>query len=624
MMLIIPISAFIGFILFFIRNKVGVLTAPFLAICSLIIIQYVFAFFNLLPFAKYLIVVLGLYFMISSCLTFAKNRKVINPNNILKASKYLLYVLPFAVLMHAVDDDYLLTIWDEFSFWGPSIKYMYQTNSLYVYAPEELINIRNYPPAQQLFQYFFLQFTTWSEPLLLKTKIVLVLSTLLVIFSVKEKYALFGSLAFLAGAILMYYFHYQYHNIYVDTWLAFIFAATAVLILSSKNTIFDNFAIGMSFCVLVLTKPPGLIFALLLIPILVIKSIASQLKWENGSLIFSPIFFAKNIEKNYFLYSIAAALSHISIILFTFVSWSIFLKSNGVSANPTLPSLIKYFEDPLASKLISATHLFLIRLNEVCFTLPIKLYQVIVLLGFISIALSLIGAHGLRKIRDALIFSLLPIACVLYLLFLLFSYITFFSPFEGTQLYGIERYSATFLIGWTLIILGNAVGNYMESRVTRYVILLISLFILVIAPPKDVYKLVTNFPINSDDLKFRHKINKLSKTIDELPIESKLYFISQGSNGYHGRVFQYSVLPRQSSVAMCSSFGLPYHSEDIYTCNTNLSTTISDYDYLVINFGDRQFWDIAEKLLTIDSSQKESGIYKIVKSKDGIKLTEHF
>lgn len=623
-MLIIPIAAFFGFILFFIKNKVSVLTAPFLAICSLIIIQYVFAFFNLLPYAKYLIVVLGLYFITSSCLTFAKNTKVITLKNLLRASQYLPYALPFVVLIHAVDDDYLLTIWDEFSFWGPSIKYMYQTNGLYVYASDDLINIRNYPPAQQLFQYFFLQFTEWSEPLLLKAKIVLVLTTLLAIFSVKEKYVLFGSLAFLAGSILMYYFHYQYHNIYVDTWLAFIFAATAVLILSSKNTAIDNIAIGLSFCVLVLTKPPGLIFALLLVPILLIKSIASQLKWENGSLIFTPVFFTKNSGRNYAPYSIGAALSHIAIIFFTFISWSMLLKSNGASANPKLPSLIKYFEDPLAPKLISATHLFLIRLNETCFTLPIKLYQVIALLGLLSIGLSILGAQGLRKIRDVLIFSTLPIACILYLLFLLFSYITFFSPFEGAQLYGIERYSATFLIGWVLIILGNAVGNYMDSRAARFAIISVSLIVLLIAPPKDVYKLVTHFPINVDDLKTRHAMNKLGETIDKLPMNSKLYLISQGSNGYQNRVFQYSVLPRKTSIHHCSSFGQPYHSEDIYTCNKDLSIEIGDYDYLVINYGDKQFWDIAGKLLTDNSIQKETGIYKIVKSKDGIKLTEHF
>jgi hypothetical protein len=55
-----------------------------------------------------------------------------------------------------------------------------------------------------------------------------------------------------------------------------------------------------------------------------------------------------------------------------------------------------------------------------------------------------------------------------------------------------------------------------------------------------------------------------------------------------------------------------------------LSIEIGNYDYLIINYGDKQFWDIAEKLLTNDSFKKESGIYKIVKSKDGIKLTEHF
>jgi hypothetical protein len=112
--------------------------------------------------------------------------------------------------------------------------------------------------------------------------------------------------------------------------------------------------------------------------------------------------------------------------------------------------------------------------------------------------------------------------------------------------------------------------------------------------------------------------------IDELPIDSKLYLISQGSNGYENRVFQYTVLPRKTSVHRCASFGKPYHSEDIYTCSTNISEAIADYDFLVVNYADKQFWDIAGKLLTPDSLQRQSGIYKIVKNNNGIKLTEHF
>jgi len=278
----------------------------------------------------------------------------------------------------------------------------------------------------------------------------------------------------------------------------------------------------------------------------------------------------------------------------------------------------------LAAKFISATHLFLIRLNEVSFTFPIKLYQVILLLGLLSFGLSLIGAKGLRKIRDALIFSTLPIACILYLLFLLYSYITFFSPFEGYQLYGIERYSATFLIGWVLIIFGNAVCNYMDSRPIRYAIVMLSLFIILIAPPKDIYNLVTKFEIDAAALKNRHSMNSLARMIDTLPIESKLYLISQGSNGYENRVFQYTVLPRKTSVHRCVSFGKPYHSEDIYTCNASLSEAIADYDFLVVNYGDKQFWDIAGNLLTTGSTQKQSGIYKIVRGSEGIRLTEHF
>jgi hypothetical protein len=114
----------------------------------------------------------------------------------------------------------------------------------------------------------------------------------------------------------------------------------------------------------------------------------------------------------------------------------------------------------------------------------------------------------------------------------------------------------------------------------------------------------------------------LASDIERLPPNSKIYFISQGSGGYEGRVFQYSILPRSTPPGKCTSFGKPYHSEDIYTCDTDFVNAVSDSDYLAIHYADQKFWDLAGQLLEKNSKQKSSGIYKISQTNNGITLTE--
>lgn len=619
-MIALPFCAFLGIILFLIKKKINPLIAPMLAISIIILVEYLFTVTGLLSSSKFLIIPVGIFLLIKSIINLDYKR--FDKAQIICRLPYLLYAVPFLVLINAVGTNYQLTLWDEFSFWGTSVKYMYLTGDIYSTAPADLVSYRHYPPAQQLVHYFFTQFGTWSEPLLLKIQLLLLLCVLMSAFSVQRKYLVIGALAFAASTTFMYYLHYQFHNIYADTFLAFYFAATAVLILISSNSRNDNFAIGLALFVLVQIKVTGLIFAVALIPILLIKLLASQMQLKNGAFTWIPVFLVKSKAEGIRPYSFAAVLLHIGVILTSYLSWSSYLGKVGIAANPKLPSLIKYFEDPLASKLIAATHIFLIRLNETCFTFPIKLYQLILLLGIVGIGIALIGAAGSRKIRDSLIFLTLPISCIFYFLFLLFSYISFFSDFEGSQLYGMERYSATFLIAWMIIISANATSNYLESRSIRFLAIAFSLFVLLISPPKEFYSLVTHFPLNVDNLKTRASINHLASDIERLPPNSNIYFISQGSGGYEGRVFQYSILPRSTPSGKCTSFGKPYHSEDIYTCDTDFVNAISDSDYLVIHFADQKFWDLAGKLLEKNSMQKSSGIYKISRTNGGIILTE--
>lgn len=599
--------------------KIKIFDLPASILSILIFFGYFLAIFNLLPFSN--LVLLFLMFYIT--FTYILNIKKFYYKNIRLSDFYiLLYLLPLMICIHALGDSFRLSKWDEFGNWAINVKYMILTDQLYSFSKLEYFTFKHYTPAQQIFQYLILKNFGWSEYGIIVAQFVLLFSCLISIFSTERKNLPLGGLALISSTTIIYYYHYSFNSIYSDSFLAFYFAMSFIYIIKSDNSLASNLFTWIFIFILGLIKQSGLVFQVILFFVYFLKQI--------------KIFFYIDVDKNIVFkfngrnnkYSIFKKYQPywnmsimLSSIMLSYGSWKIFLKSLSITANPPIPSFIKFFESPLSDKAVTATHLFILKLNEAAFNTNIKLYKLILAYTVVGLILSTL-LNNKNRFFHACSFLAISIGCIVYFLFLLFAYIVFFGPYEGPLLYGIERYTATYFIAWSLILLGYFVNFCLRNIFNKALLICVSGILLMIIPPVDFYKTMWRFPVDQPVLNMRGEIDSLARDLDGIPSEKKVYFISQNTSGYEARVFQYTISPRQASND-CWSVGSKYGPSDLYTCSKSFEDLISGYDYLAIYKSDEKFWNEQSRLFSKSALKfKANGIYKVNLSKDGLLMIE--
>lgn len=588
---------------------------PVIVLSILIFTLYFFAVFNMLLLGWYLFSLVGYVLFLANFryIYLEVSKRIASQNWAL-----LLYVIPFAVVLYSIPDNYQLSYWDEFADWGISIKYMFSEDRLYSFWREEYFNYGHYPPAQQLLQYYFLKYLGWSEISLIWVELSFLLLIQLSFFGTQIKNYAYGALMFSASLAVPAYFHFFYNNIYVDLFLALYFASIFLFLLTSKNSAIENAIACLMLFVLVQIKQVGLIFAAILLVSYFFKILSSYCHVDNGALIFRPTLTNKTEDKFKgsafpFIFFISATFA----IFISYYSWSLFKKINGVVSNKTesIPSLIKFFENPIADRLRDTTHLFIIRLSESSFALGVKFYYIILLLILFGCCLSLFFNKS-KRVSDFLMLLTIGFGSAFYFLFVLLAYVLFFSYEEGIVLSGFERYTAIYFIAWSMILLGYVVQKSIFSKFGKPILVSIAATLLFIYPPHNFYSVISNMVVSSEVVRDREKINSL---IEKLPLNSKdakIYFIAQSYGGLIHRIFQYSASPRHVSPG-CHSFGTRYHKEDASTCQVSFVNALKGYEYLVLFYADTQFWSLSPTLFPADLIGLESGVFRIEWSSDG-------
>jgi len=316
----------------------------------------------------------------------------------------------------------------------------------------------------------------------------------------------------------------------------------------------------------------------------------------------------KILPYSYLVFSIFA-------VAFSFISWSIFSASLGVNIYPARPSLIQFFEPPLSDKFITITHALLIRLQESSFTFHLRFHFLILTLFISGILIPIIFSKH-KKIRNIFIFFIFGTGFIGYLFFLLYLYVVRFSEYEGIQLAGFERYSATYLIAWVLILLAYITID-IEKKVILRIFLIACFSAVFIFPPPYFYNSITKFSPGVNELEVRLRINKLLVSIKNIPVKEKIFYISQNSSGFDTRVFQYSILPRETSKG-CGSLGIPYNSDDTYTCNQRLEDLLGGYNFIAIYNADEQFWKNNGHLFDKNSRDFLYGVFQVERNNNKI------
>ncbi len=602
------IASSLGYLLFLVvLGKVKVLVAPFVWACLIVLILYGFGLAQALSLganlALLLGVVLGIYTLWKTKTEHVRILQGFNP-------LYLLFAAPFVIFYLSIPDNFLFLVWDELSYWAKGQRLIYDSNALL--DLDSPISFKNYPPAQQLFQYYFAVSTFWSEKNVLFAQDVFIFSAILAVVGALITRPVWALLVYLTLCTLIYFFHADYVTIYSDSLLAVCFAACLALALKPRQDIRDDLTLLVCLGAFVLVKEVALIFTFM---VLVVYAIS--LSWGPPTRIaLSGMRRAAAVTGSLLLCAVPVAV--------TILSWRWHVaRILTTQTELVMPALASFTQEPFRQRFGTTVTGFFLNLLKpayfetasVRFGFSLTLIEVIFWLLVASVlVLMLIARQQVLKVFLALLVMFTGVFA--YFVFLLWTYLFHFTEYEGIRLASFDRYVLTYILAWTMVVftlLLSALSQY-RSRAWLLVPLCMLGLTVYYAPAKlkiDLRQVQADRP----NLEKREQALKLANLVKKhIKPGEKVYFIAQNSNGYEKHMFDYSMIPYPASE--CWSVGAKYHAGDVWTCQQNLKDLLRGYAYLAIYNADARFWQDNGDLFDETSEHVATGVFKVTEEKD--------
>jgi len=585
-----------GFISFISQQSdIGRYKAPFVFCCCLSLVLFFFALVDLLSLGLIFVTALGCFLAFLQIIRIARKPKSLN----IPYSDVFLAV-PFIIFYIAIAKDFKFLIWDEFSFWASSTKIIYETNALF--KKDSPIFYKSYPPIQQLFQYYFVKQTFWSEKNVLYAQTFWVLSSILCVVGSMVKRPLNVALTFIIATSFLYFFNFSYSTIYSDPLLGACFAACLALAYDQNKKITKVVVFFISIAALSLIKEIAILLAIVSFGVFYISSFLEH-RPSGKSL------------KTKFLYPTIVSLLGLSAVIGVLKSWSLYVATIQASRDVAIPNF-SIFTDPAWNKrLLLTVNEFFIRFLKPGFlnlsdrgdiSSP-SIFILFIIFIILSVVVVLIKPQLLRT-KIILILSIIFVGALGYLAALFFSYLVFFTEYEGIRLASFERYFSSYILAWTLFIFALLMSTVDELK-TKSVIAVHALvgtciFLLV---PSVFFKEVRAIKSGGEAYQLRQKTESLADKVKKhIKPNEKVYFIAQNSNGLERTMFYYAMLPFNSSMSWCWSVGKKYSEGDVWTCDVNLPSLLDGYDYLAVYRGDEKLLQSGGALFDKDHFKDET------------------
>jgi|GEM_PF-6415822 len=609
-----------GYFYFFcVYSKCKLIQAPFYLVTFIICTLYVFAITGYLELGAYTCLAFGLFlgvvtaYLNKNYYLIGGYRSIFTKNN----SYELCYLIPLIVIVFLIPSNYQFMDWDEFSFWGLSIKIISTTDSLYnASSPTEY---NHYPPGQQLFQYFIIKFTGWSENNALYSHIILSFSILFYIAGSFYKHANFKTvLSFFTASILMYYLGFAYASVYSDKIVALYFCAAMVCAYFTRNNVINLIFLCFVLMTLVLIKQIGLLMALLVVVIYCISNVPhSNLNT-----------YSKNKRVMHYFYSYRflaiSIMCLLASICFSYQSWKWYVDSIGASKNYYIPTLVEFLEGERLEMLNSILSEFIRRIQLPGFMVFERFGLSLLNTTFIFLAISLIGiilCERNKRIQLSAIFVVIFMGWIGYIVFHLYAYQVFFGQWEALHLSSFERYAAIYCLSWMLFIYFVISSRLLElkSKIASSVLLAFCCVTFIGVYQNVRGDLVESF--TTYNYAILQRINADKALVNEhVKNEESVYFVAQGATAYDRWAFYYAVYPKMkkfNSWSLCPV-------TDWYACaDKKFSEALIGSNYLMLSKADDYFWEQAGHLFDSAEYGAQSGLYA-VEYKDGVvvKLTK--
>jgi hypothetical protein len=420
------------------KLRLGFGIAPFAYCCFVALLLYFFGIVDLLVWGFWLATAVGLG-LLAAGVAGSRQRFF----DFAKPVSLALLILSLLVWLYwAIDGDFRFLLWDEFSFWAASTKLIYTTDSLF--KENSPIFLKSYPPVQQLFQYYVLQFFSWSEKTALFAQDLWLLSGVLCIASLPRAGAITKIVLLLLVATLVYAFGYSFSSLYSDALLGICFVAALSFAVKEDQSAATWAALALSVGVLLLLKEIGILLALLACFIYAVNLLLAN-RFQRQSLGDVHVAFASRLRANWFKIA--------SIFIWMFVvmqSWAWYVRSIGASRALAIPTLAQWRDESHQRRLLTTLGELMHRMAETGYpsiSIPFtQWHPTILLIVTVLSLLSLLAIYqteaGQRLFRG-LTMGALFIGFWGYLAALLLSYLIVFTEYEGIRLASFEPSSGT-------------------------------------------------------------------------------------------------------------------------------------------------------------------------------------
>jgi hypothetical protein len=652
---------------------------PLTVISSICCFLYLSAVFSLLVPAIYLIFAGGL---ICLAVFFIEGRSDIRQSLARFLTPGMVLFIIMSVFVWLRFKGCVYNDWDEFTIWGRMAKEMHVMKGLI--GPESSMRFKDYPPGAALLQVFLTTFTGFSEGMTFVALNFTILCALTIFqcrISWKSWPCSLLMLACSVVAVLMW--GRTFDTIYVDHLLGLFFGAALASYMFAPNPRRDALMRLMPvFFFIALIKPSGIYFA----------AVASAFIWTDNAVDFlagagasrSPQGEAASErfspERRDCL--MRTALLLIVLTALPFVSQGIwksrlkamaFAKSWPVSF--TFSEALRSFSEregsPRESEIIdrfvqSLSTSDLSYLGGVSRLIRLTPRTGLVLLLAAAIAAMMLHRGALFRIRTAAGQAVLLTGWAIYMAGLLvILYLHYFHDEESVRLASFARYTATYYIGWTMVVLalyqmlltekrsndiicphvsskaGNqaaesrgAVGpepcragddallpdisenptdsvKYRASMPVMAVALL-SLFVCAFC---DVH----HYEAPREIVQFRRDVQKQLSSIKDLsPLDDSFYIVWQNIPGAPKVMLSYELSPRKTNENGWS-LGKPYSDKDIWTVDKTTgewAAELAGYDYLLVGKGDEQFWRLYGELFEEPAESRKHGLFRVIRIDD--------
>lgn len=602
----------IGWTLFLsVKFKKYAAAFPFLIVTTIITILYVGSLMSiLLPVSRNFLIlgyVLPIYLVWRKQLTWEELKNV---------PLSFLFLVIFGIVWFVFTWHAGIFGSDEFA-WGQFAKVIYSTNGLYTAGSAIMDGKLNYPPGISLFQYFFLNLGSYSEAAIYFAQGVFVFAAVAPILDLIgrnwKRLLTFG----MAIGTTLVYFGPGLLSMTNDHIIGVAFAnailTSSFILLAPKSKLL----LVPIIVALPLIKTTGMIISLAIILVVSMELLISNFKRVR--------------EKKFKAPALKLILVPIVLLFCAFVSmksWDLYLQGQGAGATP-MPGPAKIFKS-FSSQASDKEKLTVKNFNIALLERPINNQEGDIKSGqpiikFYLKTIDVINRPGLSIIGwlqlFAVIFGLivyfqnprnrflnftrylsLLVGLGIYLFFHLLAYMYYFSVYEGTNLFSLNRYVSSYFMGLALIAIGSMAvlfkDNHRQIKMFGMMSGAIFVYLLIFHTPSLVRLVVPPRMIAESTNVVRRQTIPFSSYINaNTNNDSKIWLIYQNTRGWECMMVRYDIVPRKMNGGGGNwSLGDKYGHGDVWTNNLPKDVWSSQlldehYNYVFLAKADDNFWN---------------------------------